>query len=76
MQFQDRISQILDHVEQTLGELVDNCRQALFDPEIEAADQEVMLDNLKSIVTTHLERVILGIDEDEPSASSSEMTFF
>lgn len=76
LQFQDRLSQVLEHIDESLNELCHSskCVGNATDPSVLSFEQA--LNNMKARVTTTLEREVLGINKSEKIDQASELTFF
>ena len=78
LQFQDRVSQILGHVDADMLRLLDELSQALGQPDErlpEPADIQIWLANLKKTYTTHEQHSLHSGSKSE-AAPADEVTFF
>lgn len=76
LQFQDRLSQVLEHTNEALNELqqlLENNKHSKVGLLISATE---LLEHMKSRATTDLERKALGMIELDQANSESELTFF
>ncbi|AUH52403.1 hypothetical protein CXB49_17170 [Chromobacterium sp. ATCC 53434] len=78
LQFQDRVSQILSHVQNDIWQLETTLHEALHsDGELPAPpDTEVWLAALKSSYTTHEQRALHNREHNDKTPGSSDITFF
>ncbi|WP_434630109.1 hypothetical protein [Chromobacterium sp. CV08] len=78
LQFQDRVSQILSHVQNDIWQLETTLHEALHsDGELPAPpDTEAWLAALKSSYTTHEQRALHNREHNDKTPGSSDITFF
>ncbi|UTH75043.1 hypothetical protein [Chromobacterium sp. IIBBL 290-4] len=78
LQFQDRVNQILSHVQNDIWQLEATLHDALHSegPLPEPPDTESWLNSLKSSYTTHEQRALHNREENSRTPGQSDITFF
>lgn len=76
LQFQDRLSQVLEHTNDALSELDEIVQQKKGDRVALLTSTTQLLEHMQSRATTDLERKALGMLKPEHKNTESELTFF
>lgn len=76
LQFQDRVSQVLEHILDALGEMSHMSNEERYsNPDLLKSERQ-LIDFMQSRATTNLERNALGMSTSSFSGAESELTIF